>query len=234
MRAPSSLLLVSALAVIPASAEAASIHGHVALDGAAPERAVVMMSADPACGKMWPKGKPTEQVVVASDGSLANVIVFVTAGLPKKYTPPPILHTTTIDQKGCAYVPHVAAVRVGEEVEFRNSDATVHNVNTRSAANVTFNEPMPAQNQSMLKVFSQPEVAVKLKCDIHPWMSAWIAVFDHPFYSVTSADGRFALDGLPEGDYTIEAWHETLGVRSAKIKGDDGKPATVDFSFAGN
>jgi len=229
-----SLLVFVAFALCPEHAHAATVSGRVVLDGAAPQRPTIMMSADPACDKLYPRGRPAEQLIADSNGSLANAIVHVSAGLPKDYEPAPVLTTATIDQKGCAYVPHVIAVRVGEEIQFRNSDATIHNVNSRSVANLPFNEAMPAQNQTILKVFSHPELAVKLKCDIHPWMSAYVGVFAHPFFAVTGSDGRFALSGLPEGDYTIEAWHEALGQRSAKVSVDDQDAATVDFSFVGN
>jgi hypothetical protein len=125
-------------------------------------------------------------------------------------------------------------VRVGQEIEIASADPTLHNVNARTSENTPFNVALPGADQKIHRSFNKPEVAVKLKCDIHPWMSAYVGVFDHPFFAVTSPDGRYVLPTLPEGQYVIEAWHESLGTRSVKIEVDDKEPASLDFSFAGN
>lgn len=197
-----------------------------------------MMSADPACDRQFPQGRPAEMIVAGADGGLANVFVHVKSGLPKKFVVPPAAAAGEIvlDQKACTYVPHVLAVRVGQEVTIRNSDPTIHNVNGRSIANAPFNEATPGLNDVLRRTFLQPEVAVKLKCDIHPWMTAYVGVFSHPYHAVSASDGSFTITGLPESDkYTVEAWHETLGTRSAVVEIDD-EDATVqvNFSFAGN
>lgn len=225
-----------AAATLASSADAASISGLATLQGAPPARPTITMTADPACDRLHPQGRAAEVVVADASGSLANVIVWVSAGLPKDYRPPAVpQQSAVIDQNGCAYVPHVIAVRAGQEVEIRNSDPTLHNVHARSTENVPFNDAMPMQGQVIRKSFVLPEVAVKLKCDIHPWMAAYVGVFPHPFFAVTGPDGRFTLSGLPEGDYTIEAWHESLGRRSVKVEIDDEEDAaTADFFFAGN
>jgi plastocyanin len=229
------ILLGIAAAASPAAA--GTLTGHVRLEGPRPTPPIITMSADPACDRQFPKGRPAETIVTGADGSLANVIVHVTAGFPKKFAFPPFRQSSevTIDQKGCAYVPHVLAVRVGEEITIRNSDATIHNVSARSIENPPFNEATPGEGFVLRKTFRQPEIAVKLKCDIHPWMAAYVGVFEHPYFAVTGSDGSFTITGLPESEYTVEAWHESLGVQSAAVElDDDSATARLDFSFAGN
>jgi len=223
-----------AFLLLPYPAFAGTVSGHARYQGPPPERPIMFMTADPACDKMSPKGRPSEVVVVDSSGGLANVLVYVKSGLEDDATWPMPTSSVRIDQTGCMYVPHVIAVRAGQELEVHSADPTLHNVNARTARNTPFNEAMLGAGTVLRKSFVQPEVAVKLKCDIHPWMSAYVGVFAHPFFSVTSADGTFSLPALPEGDYLIEAWHESLGVQSAKVEVDDDGVATVDFSFAGN
>jgi plastocyanin len=192
------------------------------------------MSADPACDKISPQGRPSDVLVIDADGGIANVLVHVKSGLSGKTVWPASTETPKIDQRGCVYVPHVIGVRVGQEIEIASADATLHNVNAKTSVNPPFNVALPGADQKIHRSFNAPEVAVKLKCDIHPWMTAYVGVFDHPFFDVSGADGRFVLPSLPEGEYTIEAWHESLGTRSVKIEVEDDEPASVDFSFAGN
>lgn len=226
-------LLSSILAALPTLAAAANLTGHVRYEGTPPSRPTIHMSADPACDRIAPEGRPADTMVVDPSGGIANVLVYVKSGLSSKEKFPAPATSARIDQKGCIYVPHVIGVRTGQEIEIYSADETFHNVNARAAENTPFNVATP-HGTAVHRSFSKPEVAVKLKCDIHPWMSAYVGVFDHPFFAVTQADGSFELPLLPEGEYTIEAWHESLGVRSAKVEVEDGKPATVDFSFAGN
>ncbi len=232
---PAGIAALSTLLAValPTLAAATTLTGHVRYEGTPPARPTIHMSADPACDKIAPEGRPADTMVVDSSGGLANVLVYVKSGLSYKEKFPAPTMRARIDQKGCIYVPHVIGVRTGQEIEIYSGDNTFHNVNAKTTENTPFNVATPTDT-AVHRSFSRPEVAVKLKCDIHPWMSAYVGVFDHPFFAVTKADGSFELPLLPEGDYTIEAWHESLGVRSAKVKVDDGKPATVDFSFAGN
>lgn len=220
-----------------ASARAATITGHVRIAGSIPKPPTITMTADPTCDHLFPHGRPAENIVAGADGSLANVFVYVKSGFPKKFVfPAGPAGEARLDQKGCAFVPHAIGVRVGQEISIHSSDETLHNVDARGALNAPFNEAMVGAGSTLVKAFQHPEVAVKLKCDIHPWMTAYVGVFDHPFFAVTGPDGTFTISGLPESDgYTVEAWHESLGTRTTKIAVDDDKKSyTADFSFVGN
>lgn len=229
-----SLLLAAVLPHAASAGETGVVRGRVRFEGPPPAPSTVYMTLDPFCDRQFPNGRPSSAVVVDPSGGLADAIVFVRSGLPENLRWPVPADITVLDQKGCVFVPHVLAVRVGQEIEIRNSDATFHNIEERTGANPAFRAAMPEQGSAVRRSFASPEVAVKLRCEAHPWMSAYIGVFDHPFFAVTGADGRFALPELPEGDYTIEAWHETLGRRSARVTVEEGETATIEFSFAGN
>ncbi|HYB97591.1 MAG TPA: carboxypeptidase regulatory-like domain-containing protein [Candidatus Limnocylindrales bacterium] len=224
------LLLSCSLGAAPALA--GSITGKVKFEGTPPERRKIQMTADPVCDKLNPEGRQGEVMVIGADGGIQNVIVHVKEGLPadKKFDTPTT--SVVLDQKGCMYTPHVLTAQVDQVVEIKNSDATLHNVHALPTKSPQFNNAMPIQNQVIKKKFSTPEMPVHVKCDVHPWMSAYIGVFTHPFHAVTAADGSFTIDNVPAGNYTVEAWHENLGTKTASVTVADGA-ATADFSFAG-
>lgn len=230
------LVACSALACSSAAGPyKASVSGRALFEGAPPASPVVRMGRDPVCERAHPAGVPAETPVVSPEGGLADVLVYAVGRLPKGFRSVVPTDPVVLDQLGCRFLPHVAAVRVGQELEIRNSDATVHRVEARTEANTAFSESMAGAGLVVRKTFTAPEVAVRLKCPLHPWMSARVGVFDHPFFAVTAADGSFRIEGLPEGEYTLHAWHETLGQRSVAIEVDDGDDAlSVDFPFAGN
>ncbi|MBI4000033.1 MAG: carboxypeptidase regulatory-like domain-containing protein [Candidatus Omnitrophica bacterium] len=138
----------------------------------------------------------------------------------------------TLDQKGCQYHPHVLGVQVGQPFEMVNSDPTLHNIHSLAEKSAQFNLGMPIENMRLKKKFENPEIMVKLKCDVHPWMSAYIGVLSHPFFSVSGSDGAFEIKDLPAGEYTIEAWHEKYGTQTQKITVGE-ESATADFTFNG-
>lgn len=230
------VLALSALASPALSADDmnATISGRATFQGPPPPRPMQRMTVDRACDAAYPKGRPAESVVVDPSGGLANVLVHVVAGLPKKYVAPAPAAEARIDLKGCGYAPHVIGLRVGQEVAVRNHDATLHVVHARAGENPPFTASLPGEGSEIRKVLARPGLGVKLKCDRHPWEVAWLAAFEHPFFAVTAADGSFAIPGLPEGEYTVEAWHEVLGTQRAKLEVDEGGHATANFPFAGN
>ncbi|MGE3842373.1 MAG: carboxypeptidase regulatory-like domain-containing protein, partial [Vicinamibacterales bacterium] len=132
---------------------------------------------------------------------------------------------------GCRYVPHVFGVQVGQTVRIANKDATLHNVHARPKANLQFNFGQPAAVPPATRVFDQPEVMVPFRCDLHSWMNAYAGVVAHPFFAVTDEAGRFQIKGLPDGTYTIGAWHEQLGIQTQSITVDGDAPVTLDLRF---
>ena len=216
----------------PARAVAATpgtVAGRVTFEGTAPKPRPVRMDSDPLCVPVG-KGVTSETLVVGSGNGIQNVFVYVKDGLGSR-TFPPATTPVLIDQKGCRYTPHVFGVRVGQPVQIQNSDPAVHNVNAAAKANKGFNLIQPKGVPRSTRTFEKAEVMVPFRCDVHPWMTAWAGVLDHPFFGVTGADGSFDLKGLPTGAYTLEAWHEQLGTQTQKISVDASKGATVAFTF---
>jgi len=204
-----------------------SIRGTVTFRGTPRTPGKNAADADPVCHRMHPGGVVSESYVVGNDGALANIYVAV-KGAPKGRYPAPG-GTALFDQAACVYVPHILAVQAGQKVEIRNSDDTAHNVHSLGKLNPEFNIAMPGKG-SVFKTFESRE-AIKFKCDIHGWMSAIIYVSDHPFFSVTGADGSFSIAGVPAGEYELEATHEKMGTRTVKVRVEAGKEASAGFTF---
>jgi hypothetical protein len=207
----------------------ASVTGKIVFEGAAPAPEKFKMSADAFCAKSHPGDQNKEDVVVAADKGLANVFVYVKAGITGTYPPPAT--AAVIDQKGCTYHPHVFGVVAGQNIDILNSDATLHNIHSLPEANAPFNLAMPVQGMKYTKKFDKPEVMVKIKCDVHGWMSAYCGVVAHPFFAVTGTDGTYAIKNLPAGTYTIEAWHEKFGTQTQQVTVGATDSKAVPFTF---
>jgi hypothetical protein len=192
----------------------ATISGTVTYSGALPAPTKINARADAACAKEHPTEFDAGDVAV-NDGKVENAFVWVKTGLEEYQFPPPAgaLH---IDQKGCMYHPRIFGARTGQELEFANSDPTLHNIDAKPTKSSGFNFVTP-QGQKQARSIKKPEVMVKIGCDVHPWMRAYAGVLDHPFFQVTGRDGRYALRGLPPGAYTIGVWHERLGQSEQQI-----------------
>lgn len=222
---------VAAFAVT--SAFAGEITGKVKLNGDAPAaKEITPIKADKACGPLHSAPVMTRTYVVGADKGLANVVVYVKAGLPagKTYTAPAT--KPLIDQVGCVYEPYVSAAMVGQTVDIKNSDAFMHNVNCQAKVNKGFNFAQATKDQVNPRVFDKPEMAVKLICNVHPWMVGYIHVFEHPFFAVTDKDGNFTISGdLPDGKYTVEANHIKSGAVTGEVEVKGGK-ATLNLELA--
>jgi plastocyanin len=225
-----SLSIVLALAPMPSLAAAATLSGQAVYPGTPPKPARVKMMADPTCVEINKSDVMNEALVVNANGTLRNVFVWVKGGLEGKSFPAPAT-PVTVDQRGCWYYPRVQGVRVGQPIEILNSDPTLHNVHAAAEANRPFNLAMSKQGQKLVRTFDKPEVMVKFKCDVHPWMAAYFGVVAHPFFAVTDGNGAFSIRDLPAGTYTVGAWHEKLGTLEQKITVTEGKPAEVKFAF---
>ena len=209
--------------------ENTAITGSVVFEGTVPTGSKVAMDADPVC--QMQRGQPgqmTEDVAV-KDGKLKNVFVYVTAGLSGSYPAPTT--PATLNQQGCWYLPHVIGLQVNQPLEIVNSDGTLHNVNAKPTINQPFNVAQPMQGMKTTKKFAKAEIGIKVKCNVHPWMHAYIHVVDHPFFSVSDDAGAFRLQGLPAGTYTLEAWHEKLGAAAQTVTVAAGETKSVTFTF---
>ncbi|MBI4970730.1 MAG: carboxypeptidase regulatory-like domain-containing protein [Candidatus Omnitrophica bacterium] len=207
-----------------------TITGKIGFEGTAPEPEKIMMTADPYCAGHHKDGAVSQSVIVNSNNTLKNVFVYVKDGLGNQvFTAPK--EPVVFDQNTCMYNPHIFGVQVGQPIEVLNSDTTLHNVHAMGEKNKGFNLGMPIKGMKLKKTFSEPEVMVKIKCDVHPWMSAYVGVLSHPFYAVSGDDGTFKIENLPAGTYTIETWHEKYGTQTQQVTVADGESKEANFSY---
>ena len=222
-----------AMTVWPGVAFAASsITGIVTFDGKPPAPRPLSMGADPVCAKKHPTPAMNEMLVLGSGNTMGNIIVWVSKGLPAGKTWPAPAAPAVLDQNGCQYKPHVMGLMVGQAYKILNSDGILHNIHTLPKINPGFNKPMPATLKETTTKFDKPEPIFHIKCDVHPWMQAYVGVFTNPFFSVTGADGKFTISGLDPGTYEITAWHERLGTQTATVTVAATGAKTQDFKFA--
>jgi plastocyanin len=229
--APSSAPSSATASAAVDAATAANVTGKVSFEGTPPKAEPIKLSSDPYCQTASP-GLTTDTEIVGAGGAVQNVFVYVKDGLGNRTFPAPS-DPVVIDQKGCHYSPHVLGIQIGQPLQIVNSDNTLHNVHALPKANSEFNAGQPLAGVKTTHVFSTKEVMIPFKCDVHGWMHAWVGVLDHPFYSVTGADGTFSLKGLPPGTYTIEAWHEKLGTQTQAVTIGAKENKDVAFTFKG-
>ena len=206
----------------------AVVSGRVTLAGVPPANEKVAMTTDPFCAGHNPGETELPAYAVGADGALANVLLRVTEGVTGRYPAP--AEARQLDQKGCAFSPRVLALMSGQPLDIVSSDATLHNVHAAAKENEAFNLGMPAPGTRYTRTFEKTEI-VPFKCDVHPWMRAWVAVVPHPFFAVTGPDGRYEIKGLPAGTYTVEAWHEKLPAQAFTVTVTDGEAASHDVAF---
>ncbi|HXC98874.1 MAG TPA: carboxypeptidase regulatory-like domain-containing protein [Verrucomicrobiae bacterium] len=214
------------LAAVQASIQAVSavdITGTVTLNGTPPDEQINnAIAGDPNCGKLHPEVVKTQFFVVGPNKELKDVVVSIT-GISGKSTgasAEPIV----LDQKGCEYTPYIFAVQTGQKITVRTSDPApiLHNVHATptAAGNQEVNLPQAAGSADLSISFPSAENFLKIKCDVHQWMFAYVTVVDHPYFAVSGADGKFKIANVPPGKYTIAAMHR-------KVNG--GKPITKDI-----
>ena len=210
----------------------ATITGTVTYDGKVPTLKPLAMDADPACASKHSSPVPNEMLVLGSGNTMGNIMVSVKSGLPAGKTYPAPKEAFVMDQSGCQYKPHVFGLQVGQPLKVLNSDGVLHNVHALPKVNGQFNMAMPATRKEAEHTFEKAEGApFQVKCDVHPWMTAHVSIFDHPYFNVTKEDGKFKIADLPAGTYEIEAVHEKLGSKVEKVTVADGETKTVDFKF---
>ena len=202
-------------------AEAGSIKGLVKFVGDAGKPRKLPVNVDQyVCGKE----KDAEDLVLSPQKGIRNAVAWLDSPPRGAKTPNPSA-PVQIDQKQCVYVPHVAVVPVGGTLEFLNSDRMLHNIHSVSKENPAFNRTQP-WGRPIPVVFEKPEI-IRIQCDMHPWMTAWVVVADHSFYAVTNGQGEFVLNNVAPGRYTLRIWHETLGTLSKEVTVGDGAAAVT-------
>ena len=206
----------------------ATVTGVVRFEGQVPKPKTISMAADPNCAKLHPTPVLQRDVLTNGEGELQNVVVFVADGLSAQTEPPS--QPVEIEQKGCTYQPHVVAMQADQKLEIVNHDPTSHNVHPAPGINREWNKAEPPGTKAE-GTFSREEIAIPVKCNIHPWMQAYVAVFKHPYFAVTGKNGSFDLRNLPPGTYTIKAWHEKLGTSTQKVTVAVNESKVINFVF---
>ena len=215
------LVVIGACLAFAANAGAAAIKGTVQYVGGPVETKKLPVTVDQfVCGK----DKDAEELSLSPQRGLRNAVVSLASPPPDarwSFSTAPVF----LDQRQCAFIPRVILVPVGGTVEFLNSDRLLHNLHSVSRANAVFNRTQP-KGRTIPITFTKPEI-VRITCDLHGWMRAWVVVMDHPFHAVTGSAGEFALDNVPPGKYTLNVWHETLGTVTKDVTVGDTDATTV-------
>ncbi len=219
-------------AVDPASiADPGTISGTINFVGDAPEGQVLQMAADPYCLTAHAGTEVVSQRVVVNDnGTLRYVFVYVKEGLDQTFTTP--ADTIELSQEGCMYAPHMIGLQTNQTLSVINNDEALHNINARptEAGNNPFNFAQPIKGMTNDVSFAAAEI-IPVKCDVHPWMQAYIGVTNHPYFAVSSADGSFTINNLPAGDYVVAAWHETMDEQTQNVTVGANATAEISFDF---
>jgi plastocyanin len=226
------LLVASSLVCVrlaTAQSPAGSIKGTVVARGKVPGNAIIRMGVDPKCAQLNEAARVLQQVFAATaDGHLGNVFVRVVGSLPA--TPVP-KEPVVIDQRKCVYGPRVVGMRLGQTLQVRNDDQLLHNVHSSSAVGNSFNIAQPIAGMVYSFTPKTEEVMMKLGCDVHRWMTAYVGVVTNPYFAVSGPDGSFEISNVPAGKYTIEAWHEQLGVVTSAVIVKSGAAATASLTY---
>ena len=238
MRTYISLLVSASVLASVSTVSAGDITGRINLKGTPPGERNLPVAADPFCGKLFAgKAIPTTRFYLTdANGGLADVFVHIKSGLDGKPIPAPT-GTVLIDQKGCEYLPYVFGLQTGQKLQIKNSDPLMHNIHVTPSAksgNKESNKAQMASSKPFDYQFDNPEVFLRFKCDVHPWMFSYGGVVNHPYFAVSGADGTFKISNVPPGEYEVEVVHRKTHPRGTGITqkinvGADG--AKVDFTI---
>jgi hypothetical protein len=201
-----------------------TILGEVVLVGVPPSMQPLKLGADPICAA----ASSRDEQVIATNGKLENVFIRLTDGPAQ---PPPSV-PVVIDQVSCVFRPRIQGAIRGQTLQIRNGDRTLHNVHGYAGPSTLFNYAQPATAPPVERGFPEGARVIKLKCDVHPWMTAYVLITDNGYFAVSGRDGSFSIRGIPAGSYHLEAWHERFGVKTAKVTLGEGETARVAFSYS--
>ena len=209
-----------------------TIQGRVRLTGTPPANALIRMGADPNCLTINAGKRIVQETVLKGpDGGLANVFASVRGSFPSSAPPST---PAVIDQRACTYHPRVQGARVGQTLSVKNSDKTLHNIHSMTTKDNAFNTGQPQAGMVFNYKLKSEEVMLHVKCDVHPWMTGYIGVVNHPYHAVTNATGAFTISGVPPGKQTIQVWHERYGALTQTVDIRPGAVVTVDFAYTGS
>jgi hypothetical protein len=225
------LLVRTSAAPVSQGAGVGTIEGVVHLAAQPPRNRPIRMMADPACAQIH-SGKQViqETVLRAPDGGLANVFLHLRGAFPQSGAPAAPI---TIDQRGCLYIPRVQGARVGQVLQVKNHDETLHNIRSHSTVN-PFNVSQPKAGMTFNFRLRSDDVMLHVRCDVHSWMTGYVGVVTHPFFAVTNARGAFTVPNVPPGKHTIQAWHEAYGPLTREVNVAAGATTKVSFEYRGD
>lgn len=204
-----------------------TVMGKVTFAGDAPAKVKLEVTKDVnVCGKM---DHYNVDIVVGGDKGLANVVVSL-SDISKGKSLDALGTTFKLDQKGCAFDPHISLVPAGVEITIFNSDGILHNIHTYSEKNKSVNIAQPGFKKRMKQTFKEAET-IRIACDVHNWMGGYIVVAGHPYYAITDASGNFEMADVPAGTYTVDFWQEKLGKRTAQVTVTAGGMAHADLEY---
>lgn len=211
-------------------ATAGSISGTLRFTGKLPARKVIDMSGDPACVAAHVGKAYDETLVLNANGAIANAFIYVKTGLEGKNFEVPS-EPVKIDQSGCWFRPRVLGIQTNQQLEVVNSDPVTHNIHPMAEINREWNHSQGPGDAPLKRKFTAQEIMIKVKCNIHSWMHAYIGVVPHPYFAVSGADGSFAIKDLPPGTYTLEVWQEKLGTQELQVTVAPQQKAIASFTF---
>jgi hypothetical protein len=207
-----------------------TLSGSVDFKGKVPEPRTIDTASDSVCTDVSPN--LTTDWLIVNKGRVVNVLVYVTdSSVLEMYSWKPPDSTVELAHTGCRYQPHVLGMQVGQTLSIVNSDATHHNTHPTPRFNKEFNQTQPPGAPPIIQTFTHPEVAMPFKDNQHPWERAYVAVFKHPYFSITDANGDFKIEGLPPGQYELVAWHEKMGEKKVQLTVLPGESKSVGFTF---
>jgi plastocyanin len=221
------LLAAATMAVAGPNPAGGTVSGKVTYEGTPAKMKPIDMSKEPSCAKMYTTPVVAEAVVTGSGNSLANVVVYISAGAPDDAAP---ATAAVFTQKGCRYIPHLLAFQVNQELKITNEDQTSHNIHPLPKLNREWNKSQPPGTPPISEKYDKMEF-IPVKCNVHPWMHGTFAVMKNKHFAVTGEGGTFTLPNLPPGKYTITAWHEPDETQTQEVTITGSETKTVNFVF---